>query len=350
VIYRLIRLFQRVYRARGSELFKVLVLTGALICFSTTGFMFFELEVKPDLLWSDALWWSVVTMTTVGYGDFFPTTPAGRFVVGFPTMIFGISILGYLLSTVAAFFIEARSKELKGMTELELEDHILIVHFQSLDRMRNLLNEIRADDTHKKQAVVLIDDTIDELPAELAEAGVKFVSGHPTKEATLNRASFRTAERAIVLARDPNDANSDNHNLAIALTLETLHPDIFSVAECVDPEHIELMYKAGCDSVVCLAELSSALLVGEMLDPGLARVVRSVTSNLTEQTFFLAPIARIESGKYAEVRAHMQAQGFIAVGFKRGSEIALNPDDDARVYKDDLVVVIGDRRPDPVSV
>jgi len=350
MIFRLVRLVKRVYRARGTELFKVLVLTTALIAYSTTGFMYFELENKPDLLWADALWWSVVTMTTVGYGDFFPTTPAARFFVVFPTMIFGISILGYLLSTVATFFIEARSKELKGMSELDLKDHILVVHFQSLDRMRNLLQEIRADDLHKTQQVVLIDDTIDELPTELADAGVKFIKGHPTKEATLNRACFKSAERAIILARDPNDANSDNHNLAIALTLETLHPAIVSVAECVDPEHIELMYKAGCDSVVCLAELSSALLVGEMLDPGLARVVRSVTSNLTEQTFYLTPIVRVESGTYAAVAKHMRDQGFLPVGYTRGSEIALNPPDDAKVYADDLVVVLGDRRPDKVVV
>lgn len=350
MIFRLTRLFKRLYRARGSEFTKVVVMTLVLIAYSSTGFMFFELEQKPDLLWSDAIWWSVVTMTTVGYGDFFPTSGGGRYLIGFPTMVFGISILGYLLSTVATFFIEARSKELKGMGELDLEDHVLIIHFQNLDRQLGLLKELRADPLVKDAPIVLIDDHLEELPMILRDEKVSYVRGNPTKESTLSRANFRSATRAVVLARDPNDPMSDNHNLAVALTLEQLHPEIISVAECVDPEQVELMYKAGCDSVVCLAELSSGLLVNEMLDPGLSSVVRRMTSNLSGQSFYLTRVAASDGGHFADVKQILEDQGFVPLGFKRGDDVQLNPDGDTSVYADDLVVVLGDRRPDDLKV
>ena len=53
----------------------------------------------------DALWWAVTTVTTVGYGDTIPVTPAGRGIAAF-LMVFGIGLLGVLTANVAAFFIE----------------------------------------------------------------------------------------------------------------------------------------------------------------------------------------------------------------------------------------------------
>ena len=137
--------------------------------------MYFESVAKPDLTWSDAIWWAFVTMTTVGYGDFFPATAAGRYLIGIPTMVFGISILGYLLSTVATYLIEARSKELKGMLELNVKDPILIIHYPDKERFLTLLRDLCADDKTAKLPIVLVDDTLEELPEVLMEAGVQLV-------------------------------------------------------------------------------------------------------------------------------------------------------------------------------
>lgn len=53
----------------------------------------------------DALWWAVVTMSTVGYGDVFPVTTMGR-IVGVAMMVVGVSMLGIVTATVAAWFLE----------------------------------------------------------------------------------------------------------------------------------------------------------------------------------------------------------------------------------------------------
>lgn len=58
----------------------------------------------------DALWWAVTTITTVGYGDRFPTTPAGR-GVGVLLMILGISIFGFIAGSLASFFVEQEEEE-----------------------------------------------------------------------------------------------------------------------------------------------------------------------------------------------------------------------------------------------
>jgi voltage-gated potassium channel len=53
----------------------------------------------------DALWWAVTTMTTLGYGDRYPTTGMGR-VVGFGLMLSGIAVLGVVTATLASWLVE----------------------------------------------------------------------------------------------------------------------------------------------------------------------------------------------------------------------------------------------------
>ncbi len=81
---------------------------------------------------ADALWWAITTITTVGYGDTFPVTPAGRGVAAF-LMVTGIALFGVLTANVAAFFLERDEEETTSMVELlqqvltrleELERHI----------------------------------------------------------------------------------------------------------------------------------------------------------------------------------------------------------------------------------
>lgn len=66
----------------------------------------------------DALWWAAVTVTTVGYGDTFPVTAMGR-IVAFALMLVGISLLGVLTASVAAWFV-GRTREVENEVLVEL--------------------------------------------------------------------------------------------------------------------------------------------------------------------------------------------------------------------------------------
>lgn len=68
---------------------------------------------------SDAIWWSFVTITTVGYGDFYPVTRLGRFVAAI-LMITGIGLFGTFTAYVASFFLQPNEEE-----EEERENTIL---------------------------------------------------------------------------------------------------------------------------------------------------------------------------------------------------------------------------------
>jgi voltage-gated potassium channel len=76
-------------------------------------------ETQFDSLW-DAVWWSFVTIGTVGYGDIVPKTTGGR-VVGIISIFFGVGLLSLFTATIASIFVERRIREGKGLENLRLE-------------------------------------------------------------------------------------------------------------------------------------------------------------------------------------------------------------------------------------
>ncbi|MCA9566466.1 MAG: NAD-binding protein [Myxococcales bacterium] len=338
----LISLLVRFRRTSGEALPRVTLLSLTLMFYATSGFMYFELEGAPDLQWTDAFWWAIVTMTTVGYGDLFPKTFGGRYLVAVPTMLFGISILGYLLSMVAAFLIEERNRELKGMADVKLDGHLLIIHFPNLQRVLEVEEQFRHDDKTRGKGLVLIDPDLEELPPELVERGVRFVRGNPVLEETLRMASAQSASQAIILAKVPHDRSTDNTSLAVTLTLEHIWPDLHTVAECVDPANIQLLERCGCDSVVCMDELASQLLVQEALDPGVKALVHEITSNTYGQEFYTVPTP---GATWNECQHKLVEIGALPLGLRRDGKVMINPPGSEAIRPGDMALCIAPERP-----
>ncbi|MCA9542915.1 MAG: NAD-binding protein [Myxococcales bacterium] len=338
-------LWLRLQHSYGTQLFRLAVLIAAILFFSSSGLLYFEMHGRPDLSWGDAVWWSVVTMTTVGYGDLFPETVAGRYLIGFPTMLFGISILGYVLSITASVLIEVRTKELRGMSDVTFEDHFLLVHWPGLGRAQAVVGELRGDPKTARTPIVLIDDRLEELPESLARLGVSFVRGNPTKLDTLERAHYQKAKQALVLARDQLDPASDHATLAAVLTIEQLRPEINTTGECVDPDNLELFARAGCDDMVCIAQLSSNLLVQEALDPGVQGLLQEITSNTYGQRVFVVPIRAMGTWRYQELLDAFSGADVLCIGLRHEDGMELNPAPGARVRQGDRLVCIARQRP-----
>ena len=342
--------FRRFRPERHGEILKVILLFSALTALGAVGYRLFEGAVDPELSWNDAIWWSIVTMTTVGYGDYFPTTAYGRYLVAIPVMFVGIGILSYLLSVMATALIESRSKELKGMTDLHVESHVLVVNFQSEVRNLEIVKELREDSKTKDLALVLVDDHLDELPPELGKLGVRFVKGNPSRESVLRRACVNKARYAIVLASEVDPVRADDHTLAAVLTIESINPNIFTVAECLDPERVELMRRSGCDSVVCVSGLASSFLVQEVCDPGMHAVVNELMSNRFGQQVYIVPVEQMQNWEFSELQAHLSRKGCLVLGIQRGSEALLNPGNAYKIKASDHVICMGPHRPPPVRI
>jgi voltage-gated potassium channel len=80
------------------------------------GFVVTIIDPKDFHTFGDGLWWAVVTLGTVGYGDIVPTTGWGR-VVGSVVIVAGVTFISFLTATVTSLFVSADQHELTGKTE-----------------------------------------------------------------------------------------------------------------------------------------------------------------------------------------------------------------------------------------
>ncbi len=323
---------------------KVLLIFLCLIWYSTSGYLFFELPKKPDLGWLDALWWTLVTMATVGYGDYFPVSTGGRYLVGVPTMVFGIGFLGFIISEVASNLIESQSRRLQGMHTVKLTDHVIIVNFSRLDEIMNIIEELKLDPSTRDKGICLIDETLDTIPQRLNEEGVLFVRGNPTEEATLRQANLEQASNAIILSRDRSDPHSDDQNLVTTLVIEKLNPDIFTIAEVLDPLKIRQFEMAGCNSVICVSQFAANLIIQELQDPGLKDVLTDLISNREGSQIYFVDIKKMREWKYRELVLWGLENKFSVIGLVRDGVPLLGCSADDKVKETDRAILVGERR------
>ena len=325
---------------------KAVVLLAAVLYYTTAGFMFFELEGRPELNWVDALWWSVVTMSTVGFGDFFPITTGGRLLVGVPAMMVGVAVFSYAFSQAAVFFMRAESFNRRGFTMQKIPEAILVCNFPSRPRFQRVLAEIRAQPDLTNLAVVVVDEALESLDADLAEENVHFVRGHPGREQTLRQANVTGASRAVVLARDPARADSDNFTLAICLSIRHLCPTLRLVAECVDPENEEILRRAGCESIVCVMNLAPSILAHELFDPGVVDVLHELTIwNERQNNIFIVPLHLPSTAAVGDLRRWSAERGMTLLGIRRTGQVTLNPEGQLALQAGDQAVMMGAKRP-----
>ena len=327
------------------------ILLAAILLYGTTGFLYFELPGNPDLTWQDSLWYCLVTLTTVGYGDFFPKTAGGRFLVGVPLLVLGIGLLGFMLSVVATSLITARNKELKGMTQARFAKHVIVIHFPGVAKMLRLMDELAHDPTIGPDTrFVLIDRDLDELPAELAQRNVRYVRGDPTRDETLARANIAEASHALVLSKSPGDAASDPLNVTVALAIEARTRHVNTVVECVDPGTEELLRKAGCDRIVCAGRFDALYMSQELLNPGVQEIVADLLSTGTGQQLYLTPIKASAGATYQLLQAAVARDGHVALGVRRAGVNQLNLAPAFVLNQGDSVITMGEKRIGEIAV
>ena len=99
---------------RHHSLFRVLIAAAVTLFLGAWLVLLFEENAKGSNIHSypEALWWAIVTVTTVGYGDRFPVTGGGRYVAVI-LMLLGIGLIGVLTATVASVFIKEHTDATK---------------------------------------------------------------------------------------------------------------------------------------------------------------------------------------------------------------------------------------------
>jgi voltage-gated potassium channel len=342
-------LFRAIFRQvlqRPPAPIRVVALLLAVLCYGASGFLNFELAAKPDLSWGDGLWWSLVTITTIGYGDYFPTSAGGRFLVALPLMLFGIGLLGYVLSLAASALVESKTREIRGMSSMKhLDHHLIIINVPNQALIERLIGELcRENALGRNTEVVIVDEELSELPSSLVLPHIHFVRGNPARDETLVRAGLEQAAQVVVLSKRPGDLASDHQSVAITLAIEARPHRGTVVVECVDMETQELLHKAGCDSVVCLSRFDAQFIANEALNPGAQEVLDELMSTTGGDQLFYTRVTEKLAGSFRQVSDFCRQQRHQAIGIRRDKSNRFQLDDGSPIEVGDLLISIGPQK------
>ncbi|QZX99768.1 NAD-binding protein [Halobaculum rubrum] len=205
---------------------------------------------------TDAVYFSVVTASTVGYGDVTPATPLAKWFA-MSALVLNVAAFAIALGVLITPAIEARLTNALGrMTDTDIDllaDHVIVLGYGELTEP--IVDELIAAD------VEFLVITPDEGAARLLheEDGVHVLTADPSGEEPLERAKIGDA-RAVVAA-----TNNDAEDALAILTARQLSPDATIVAAATDRENVNKLKRAGADTVISPATIGGHLLVESAL-------------------------------------------------------------------------------------
>ena len=354
----IIHFIRRFYKCRNSNLTVRLlsVISAALTLNVGFGILFYIAEsgIKPELTLVDSIWWAMVTMTTVGYGDIFAETWQGRFLVSYPCFIFGIGLIGYLLGMLAENMIEITSRRKKGLSKIRMKEHLIICHCPSTSKILHIVSEIRAVSDYLDTAIVVISDKLEERPQEFLEKNISFVNGNPEDIDILRKANVESAKGVIILASAQGESNSDASTFTIASSVEFISEetgkDIITVAELLNEKSGPLFKKTKIDGAVTVEGLTDKMMVQELLHPGIHNTFNQLLTNTAGSQLYTCK-TKLVGKKLVNIQtAALAYEGDLQIiGLKRGDQQLLNPNKQIIIEEGDQLIVLAESATDFTS-
>lgn len=285
---------------------------------------------------SDALYMTVITLSTVGYHEVQPLDGAARyFTMGL--IVLGMGIVFYSVGIVARELIEGEFRETFGRRKVlrqvaHMKDHIIVCGFGRMGRI--VCKELAA----KPMPFVVIERGAEEVLA-LGEERYPFVQGDATEDSVLSEAHIDAAKGLV--AALPTDSD----NVYVVLTARELNPNLVIVARAEDSRSERKLLHAGATRVVSPYVIGGHRMAQSLLRPTVLDVIDLAThyQNIELQI----EEVMVAEGGFGEGQTLQESGirdklGIIVIAIKRpNEEMLFNPAGSTRIMAGDRLVVMG---------
>jgi len=276
----------------------------------------------------DSLYFTMVTVTTLGYGDIVPVTEEARMFDAFIITPIRMGVWIVFLGTAYQLVIQRYLEEFLMQREIEkLKGHVIVAGYSTTGNLA--VQELLINGYDEKNLFVI--DRSSENVRSAAESGATAIMGDPTSEDILEKAGIRTAGTLIITTPQ------DDTNVLVSLTAKDLNPSIKIISRVSYQENIKQLKRAGTDVIIspsltggnlmamAVKNSSGVNLIGELL-------TTSRGSNLVQRDVMDDEVGR----------SPKSLEGFTVIGVVRGKD-DLGPDalDGVELKKGDELVLLG---------
>ncbi len=313
------------------QIFYSLVLVLLVIATGTAGYMLIE---RWGLL--DALYMTVITITTVGYREVHPLSRYGMVFTIF-LILFSLGIVFYILNTGARAIIEGEFAQLLGRRKLEkrikkLKDHYIICGYGRMGKI--ISREFQANGSE----FVVIEK--EPLPPGAEEAGLLIVQGDATRDEVLKEAGIETAAGLVSVL--PTDAE----NLYVVLTAKGLNPTLNVVARAGDEGSEQKLLRAGADRVVSPYFIGGLRIAHTILKPAVMDFIEFATKSgnleLQMEEIYISEGSPL-AGQSLDQCGLGRDLGIIVVGMKEAQEeMKFNPTSRSVLKAGNVLIALGE--------
>lgn len=315
----------------SHRIVRALALLAVLTIVGTGGYMLVE-----GWTLTDALFMSVVILSTVGLEAPHPLSPGGR-VFTICLIVTGVTVAAYIVSALGEY---VTGGVLTGMfrrrrlarTVRELSGHYIVCGYGRVG------HQIAGDLRRRGSAVVIVETA----PAELRDTAeeVTILTGDASDDAVLIEAGLDRANGLVAATGD------DATNLVIVLSARALAPDLTIIARASDPSAESKLTRAGATHVVSPYAIGGHRIVAELLSPGITAFFDSVMH--AEELDLWLEVSTIASdsplaGQALTAVLPASSRGVNLVALRHGATgpFLTNPPPDTRLEAGDTLVVIG---------
>ncbi len=265
------------------------VVGGIFLVMMAGGLILRLLEPGEIAEGGNPFWWAIVTMTTVGYGDYYPATATGR-LFAIVVMFAGISLTALLTATISSIFVARKIREDKGLEKLNLSDHIILCGWnktgeQIVDAVQNL-----SDNQHHELVLIndLGEDEINRLKNRYTKIDLYFVAGDFSSEPILERANLQEATTVMIIPNQTKDdvgGSPDEKTIFATLTIKSMSPNIKVVAYLNNRENLTHIKRANADEVVLSDDFGAFMVAAHVMDPGIPQAVNTLLDSKASTHF-----------------------------------------------------------------
>ncbi len=290
---------------------------------------------------SDALWYMIITLTTVGYGDLYPTTTAGK-MIGYIFVFGSLGVLGYLISTLSSKYHTMMEEKKLGFRGTQFEEHIIFIGWNEFSRM--VAEEIYH--TSKKIAIVTKQkDEIDLIYTQLGKENTFVLFADYNNLDSLEKANVSRASAVFISI--PDDAQV----LLYVLDFKKRYPKPQIVVSIENSKLKDTFKSAGVTYAIARNEIASKMVASYIFEPDVAILNNDLISSSRNKLDYDMQEYRVkENNKYAggnfmEAFIDMKkSHNAVLVGLSRKVDDAwkliTNPPEEELILANDYLVLM----------